>query len=83
MPKLILLTFLLFYAILTLIDAIKPVQGIKRLHVLTRWVAPKQALKTSQTHTPQGKPEPCKLNTGKPRLALCSHTEPLCGHNWR
>jgi hypothetical protein len=54
MPKLTLLALLLLYAILTLRDAIKPVLGIKRLHVYSRRVAPKQALKSSQTLTPQG-----------------------------
>ena len=52
MPKLTLLALLSLYAILTLKDAIKPVQGIKRLHVYSRRVAPKQALKSSQTLTP-------------------------------
>jgi hypothetical protein len=52
MPKLTLLALLLLYAILTLIDAIKPVLGIKRLSVHSRAVALKQALKSSQTLTP-------------------------------
>jgi hypothetical protein len=52
MPHLTWYALLLLYARLTLTDAIKPVLGIKRLHVYSRRVAPKQALKSSQTLTP-------------------------------